>query len=137
MLRWSGVLVEALSRSGFRVIRALLAMALGGLASAAATDTPGDLPRFDGLVGAVSPMVIKVPAPDEARLRCVLAAIREPGKVRPEEALEGRFESGAAVSGQALRLHLDQGDSDVVEIIRQAPGEPLRIVLSWSGGPDA
>jgi HEAT repeat protein len=33
-------------------------------------------------------------------------------------------------------VHLDQGDADLAEIIRQGAGEPVRITLAWSGKQD-
>jgi hypothetical protein len=109
------------------VVIALLAAGSGGLVRVDAAEAPANLPQFESVVRPGSLIGLNVPALGEAGTRCVVLDMKQAGSSRVDEALEGRLELGGSGSTSTRWVHLDQGDANMAEIIRQTAEEPVRI----------
>ena len=91
------------------------------------------LPDFRGSVEPGRPTIVEVPPPTEARVRSIVIAIRQPGRMKPAESLACRVDSSGPRSRCLLRKALDLADPDLAGIVQQATDEPLRITVAVSG----
>ncbi|MGP0068442.1 MAG: HEAT repeat domain-containing protein, partial [Isosphaeraceae bacterium] len=99
-----------------------------------AAGPPSDRLSIERELAPDAPMVVNVPAPDEARLRSVLIAIDRPGRIPTGLAIEAAVERPTARAGSTSTLSktLHLGDPDATWIVRQDKGETLRITVELS-----
>ena len=81
-----------------------------------------------------TPMDVIVPALRDARLRTILIAVNQPGRLTPGLAIETKVEQITPKSRSAspLSKYLHVGDPDVAWIVQQGVGESLRVTVAWS-----
>ena len=101
--------------------------------SLSAAEPTHALPAFRGEVEPGRTTIVDVPPPTETRVRSIVIAIRQPGRMKPAESLACRVDSSGPRWRCLLRKALDLGDLDMAGIVQQATDEPLRITVAWSG----
>jgi HEAT repeat protein len=132
-----------INRAAMAAAVPVLGTVLGwGAPTTLSAEPTSDLPSVERVVPPGSPLVVTVPAPAEARLRSVLIALGEPGRIEPGRAIAtsvGPAPDRGGAGRPALTKDLHLGDPDVAWMVRQLKGETWRITIKPGRGahPDA
>ena len=123
----------ARSRWNLCICIAILSAISDGRGILRADEVLTDGPPFVGVIEPGNPLVMSVPAPTKARIRGIVISIQQPGHNAAGLFVDGRIESGPPASKWSIPARLDQGESDLAEVVRQEVGQPIRITLSTRG----